>query len=320
MKPLYRNLLWVGILIGGVVVSKYAHELILMAIYFTKEYFYWPLLATFKKTIFTPQFYLFLGAILLIERLFPANKNQKILSTSFFQDIIWFFVESIGQAFIISTYVAFLFNFYHQHLSFLTIQSTAQIPEWGRLIIGIVLLDFLYWLQHFINHKVQWLWFFHSIHHSQKEVNVFTDFRYHTLEYVMRNTIISIPFYILGIKLPTLIYFIVFQMWFTRFYHGNIKTNLGWLRYILVTPQSHRVHHSIERRHQDKNFGSILSIWDFIFGTQYRGYDEYPVTGIEDEHFPHETSKNIVNLIRTPLLQLIYPFRRIAKQVFKSKE
>ncbi len=285
-----------------------------------KEYIYWPMLEVGHKTFLTWPFYVILGVILVIERLFPAEKGRKILSVSSLQDMVWFLVEAIGHAFIISVYIGFLYEMYKNHFSFLTVHFLDASSGWLKLVVGILLLDFLFWLQHFINHKVPWFWYFHSIHHSQKEVNLFTDFRYHTLEYVVRHTIISVPFLILGINYPTAVYFILFQTWFTRFYHANIRTNLGPLRYVLVTPQSHRVHHSIEKQHQDKNFGSLFSIWDFMFRTQYLGFDEYPQTGIKDETFPHETSKNIFTLAVTSLKQMWYPFRKIGENINKMNK
>ena len=103
--------------------------------------------------------------------------------------------------------------------------------------------------------------------------------------------------------------------WHTRMYHSNIRTNLGWLRYIFVTPQSHRVHHSIEPRHHDTNFGLTFSLWDQLFGTQYRGYDEYPATGIDDEGFPSEqVGKEKLGVVRRLVSQLMYPFEAIARE------
>ena len=153
------------------------------------------------------------------------------------------------------------------------------------------------------------------LHHSQKEVNFFTDFRYHIVEYIIQEAVLVIPFLILKVDVPVIIAFAIFQRWYTRFYHGNIRMNLGLLRYVLVTPQSHRVHHSIEKRHQDKNFGSLFSIWDFVFKTQYTGFDEYPLSGITDSDFPHEKQKNILSLLLTPFAQMAYPFCKIGRQV-----
>ena len=63
--------------------------------------------------------------------------------------------------------------------------------------------------------------------------------------------------------------------------------------------------------------GIIFSIWDYLFGTQYKGYEEYPDSGIEDQSFPVETTTKGLNLIRTPLVQLIYPFKVIVKSIRK---
>jgi sterol desaturase/sphingolipid hydroxylase (fatty acid hydroxylase superfamily) len=82
----------------------------------------------------------------------------------------------------------------------------------------------------------------------------------------------------------------------------------------LVTPQSHRIHHSIEPEHQDKNFGSLFSIWDFMFGTQVTAWRDYPETGIADQAFPHETSGDIASLLLMPIRQMIYPLRQIVKR------
>ncbi len=97
-----------------------------------------------------------------------------------------------------------------------------------------------------------------------------------------------------------------------RLYHANIKTNLGPLKYILVTPQSHRIHHSLERKHWDKNYGFIFTIWDNVFGTQYKNYDEYPDTGVDDLNFPVERSFTCV--VKTFFAQLFYPFQQLLKR------
>lgn len=279
---------------------------------------YSPGLNLFYDVLTQPVFYIVLGFTLLMERLFPAEPNKKILSTSFAQDLVWFFYQTIFYAIIQTTYTAFLIKIYKTYFNFLTIEAAQDFPFWVRFAAGVLILDFLYWLQHFIIHKVPCLWSLHTVHHSQKQLNFFTDFRYHALEYVVRETILVLPFLVLAIKTPYIIYFAIFQRWFTRFYHGNIRTNLGPLRYILVTPQSHRVHHSHERRHHDQNFGSLFCIWDQLLGTQYRGYDEYPETGINDHEFPHEKNQGFLALLLTPFQQMLYPFRS-SKKIVKTK-
>ena len=277
--------------------------------------FYNPVVRLVRDTLLTPAFFIVVGLTLTMEKLFPADPKQNMFGVSFWQDLVWFFYETVLQAIVITTYVYWLKQIYNKHFSFLTVEAVASWPDWSRFVLGVVLLDFLYWLQHYLNHKVPWFWQFHTVHHSQKEVNFFTDFRYHIVEYIVRHTILVIPFLLLKVDTPTIVAFSVFRRWYTRFYHGNIRTNLGPLRYILVTPQSHRVHHSKLPQHRDLNFGSLFSIWDYLFKTQYRGYEEYPETGIADQEFPHEKEAAFPKVIFMPLVQLAYPFRVIGGQI-----
>ena len=85
---------------------------------------------------------------------------------------------------------------------------------------------------------------------------------------------------------------------------------MGPLRYIIVSPQAHRIHHSREEKHFDTNFGLILSIWDRMFGTYSGDKGDFPYTGTPDPYLPMETSRNPISLVHTYLLQFFYPFRR----------
>lgn len=126
--------------------------------------------------------------------------------------------------------------------------------------------------------------------------------------------IIFIPVLAVKLSAPAMIGFLLVMQWHRNIYHANLRTNYGWLRYVLVTPQSHRIHHSMLPEHLDSNFGVNLSIWDHLFGTQYRNYDEYPVTGIEDEAFPHEQSRRPGALAATLVDQFLYPFRLLRRR------
>ena len=138
---------------------------------------------------------------------------------------------------------------------------------------------------------------------------MFTDLRIHPVEHLVALTIRFVPVMVLGLSKPEIFNLALITLWYTRFIHANVRTNLGPLRHVLVTPQFHRIHHSIEPRHRDQNFGVIFSFWDRLFGTVYPGCDEYPATGIADEDFPHETSYR--EILTAPFKQLAYPFRRI---------
>ena len=274
--------------------------------------------ALFAEKLLSPFFYAGIVIILTLERLFPVDPSQKLVSVSFVQDLVWMVLE-VGLKFtVIVTYVYMLESLYQTHLSFLRVDTVGQLSPVLRFVWAILFSDFLHWLHHWVRHKVPWFWYFHTIHHSQRQLNMFTDFRYHVVEYLVSNTIRITALFIFIVDVPSIVLFALFQDWHTRLYHGNIKTNLGILRYVLVTPQSHRIHHSIETRHFDTNFGVLFSIWDRMFGTQYRHYSEYPATGIPDPMFPYETTMQGYSLILTPLAQLLYPFRLIGHNLARK--
>jgi sterol desaturase/sphingolipid hydroxylase (fatty acid hydroxylase superfamily) len=269
---------------------------------------YYYFLSLLEDRILAISFWCTIVLTLSLQYLFPAKAAQKIFSVSFAQDLVWFFYEMMLTALILVFYVEYLTRSYHQHFSNLTITSLSQSPGWIRFLLSLLLVDFLYWIQHYCHHKVPLLWRFHVLHHSQKEINFFTDFRYHVVEYVVRYTFLIIPFLILKLDAPVIVAYVIFSKCYSHFYHGNIRTNLGPLRYVLVTPQSHRVHHSLKPEHRDQNFGAIFSIWDFMLGTQCKTFTVYPETGIADAAFPHEQKIGLKSLLLTPISQLLYPF------------
>jgi sterol desaturase/sphingolipid hydroxylase (fatty acid hydroxylase superfamily) len=264
--------------------------------------------------VLTPGFVGVLILTLLLELLVPARPRPGWSSASVRQDVAWFFYEGILHALVLTTYVAALRWAYLRVFHPLSIPGLSTSSEGTRFLVGLLLTDFCMWAQHRLHHAVPWLWQLHAVHHSQKELSFFTDFRYHVLEYVVRETVLAIPLVMLGVVVPDIVAFSVFRRWYSRFYHGNIRTDLGPLRYVLVTPQSHRVHHALEPRLQNRNFGALFSIWDFLFGTQYKGWDEYPETGIDDDAFPHETEGDAASVLVGPIRQTLYPLGRIARR------
>ena len=159
-------------------------------------------------------------------------------------------------------------------------------------------------------HRVRPLWFIHTIHHSQREVNVFTDLRVHFLESFTSQALVFLPLIALGLKPLALVAYGAAFIWHSRFIHANVRTNFGWLKYVFVSPQYHRIHHSIEGRHRDHNFGAILTVWDRIFGTMYPAFDEYPRSGLEEVEFPPPESLKPQAWVGDLARQLWYPFHK----------
>lgn len=276
------------------------------------------LLAQFKRAIaqiktevvLNPVFYLFTAGILTLEWLFPAQRQQKLLSVGLFQDFFWLISTFFLKILLLRPYLDFLGWFHSEFLQSFSINLPAKftLPEFITLVIAILLTDFLAWLAHFLQHKFQFLWRFHAIHHAQPELNLFTDARFHLGDAFTTYPLIVFPMLLLMIPFPFTGNYLLFRIWYSRLYHANIKSDFGWIKYILVTPQSHRIHHSLELHHYDRNFGVIFSFWDYLFRTQHRKYDEYPDTGIIDAQFPVEKKSRILDLWKTFWAQMVYPF------------
>ena len=259
--------------------------------------------------------YLVVPFLLLLELLFPCKTTQPLISRGFLQDMIWFVAIAPAKIFILFPIAALLRMLFNEYLPFLMIEDAAAWPLYVQVIAAVFVSEFLAWFNHFVRHKIKALWLFHAVHHSQKELNVFTDDRAHVIDLLILSLLAYIPFFIF--QVPNVYAVTIVGMYtaiHNRFIHANIKINLGWLGWLFVSPQFHRVHHSALVEHHDKNFGRTLSFFDYIFGTAYNSRKVYPETGIDDTTFPDEQKLRIRQLPGNWLKQTIYPFIQLFRR------
>lgn len=151
-------------------------------------------------------------------------------------------------------------------------------PIWLEILLAILILDFAIWLQHLITHKVPLLWRLHRVHHADRDIDVTTAIRFHPVEIALSMLLKIGLVYLLGPSALAVILFEIILNGTAMFNHANIRLPL-WLdrmvRLVLVTPDMHRVHHSVHRAEHDSNYGFALSIWDRMFGT----YIDQPAEG-----------------------------------------
>lgn len=156
--------------------------------------------------------------------------------------------------------------------------AQVSVPQWLAVIASVVMLDLAIYFQHRLFHAVPWLWRLHRMHHADLEFDVSTGLRFHPLEILISMGIkIAVVLLIGAPALAVLIFEVVLNAT-SMFNHGNVRLPLGvdrWLRLLVVTPDMHRVHHSIIRRETDSNFGFNLPWWDRLFGT----YRDQPAAG-----------------------------------------
>lgn len=271
-----------------------------------------PMVAKGASILLSPWLYLLMAVVFLTEKVIPADRRQRVFSVGMIQDFVgWFVIGGLVRVVLVGAMVTGLYWFCGRFLTGLRIDAVAAWPIVVVSLLAVLAGDLLNWLHHYIRHKIEVLWLFHTIHHSQQQMNMFTDLRVHLVEYVVAKPITILPLFVLGLDAQMAFWLTLVLESYTRIYHGNLRTNYGPLRYLLVTPQSHRIHHSKLPEHVDKNFAVLFSFWDRLFGTQWPGYDEYPPTGVDDARFPHERSVGGLRIITNYLLQLAYPFQVI---------
>ncbi len=169
-----------------------------------------------------------------------------------------------------------------------------ELPLWAQMIVGVLLLDaigayFIHWLEH----KVKWMWQFHVVHHSDRNVDVTTGLRHHPGETLFRIVFTIGAVVVVGAPVWLVMLYQSMSVLWAHITHANITlpTRIdNVLSWVFVTPLMHKVHHHFKQPLTDTNYGNIFSIWDRLFGTYARvadsrslcyGIDTYPE---EKEH------------------------------------
>ena len=153
-----------------------------------------------------------------------------------------------------------------------------QVPFMLAVPLAVIVMDFVIWLQHVMVHAVPLLWRLHRVHHADLDYDLTTGARFHPLEIILSMLIKFATISVLGPPVVAVVIFEVMLNATAMFNHGNIRLPAAVdraLRWVLVTPDMHRVHHSIEDDETNSNFGFSLTWWDRLFGT----YREQPRAG-----------------------------------------
>ena len=247
-------------------------------------------------------FYWLIGVSLLVwmlEMAFPWRKDQPRIRQDFWLDAFYmffnFFLFSLVGFYAISNVVVDLFNSLLQTVGLengIAIEVNA-LPFWLKITFAFILKDFIQWNIHRLLHSNRWLWQFHKVHHSVKQMGFAAHLRFHWMENVVYRTIQYIPLAMLGFGINDYLLANLIALVIGHFNHANINLRLGPLKYLLNNPQMHIWHHAkdLPANHPNGvNFGISLSIWDYLFRTDYiphSGRDiELGFPG--DEDFPHD--------------------------------
>ncbi|WP_339755482.1 sterol desaturase family protein [Algoriphagus aquimarinus] len=247
-------------------------------------------------------FYWLVGASLVIyglEILFPWRKNQPLIREHFWLDIFYLFWNYFLFALVAYNALSMVaVEAFNDLLGLFGITNTVAIkvdrlPGWLQLFIIFILRDFMQWAIHRMYHHVGWMWEFHKVHHSTREMGFAALLRYHWMENILYRTLEYIPLAMIGFGITDFFIVHMFTLILGQLGHANLNIPLGPFRYILNGPQMHLWHHAKELPESHPNgfnYGISLSLWDFLFRTNYWPSDDenLPVGLPDGENFPED--------------------------------
>jgi sterol desaturase/sphingolipid hydroxylase (fatty acid hydroxylase superfamily) len=182
-----------------------------------------------------------------------------------------------------------------------------SLPFWGQVVSYTVASDFLLYWTHRMFHGAAF-WRFHAVHHSAEQVDWTTAYRFHPVNLWLGSFLVADIMLALGISPSVLLFLVPFDTTTAAFVHANLNWSLGPLKYVVATPVFHRWHHTRPEEAGNANFGSLLSLWDVLFGTFQMPQSKLPVRyGIDEPGYPQGF-----------LDQLAHPFRDLIAQAARG--
>lgn len=206
-------------------------------------------------------FFLFLLALSPLEKVFPAHK-QRFFRAGYTTDLIFFFAGNILWA----QLTLFVLKNVAAYLDQVTLIDISGWPVWLQVITALGLSDiFIYWA-HRLSHSVDFLWRFHSVHHSAEQLDWLAAYREHPFDNLYTRLIENLPFLFLGVSLETIAVYVLFRGLWGNFIHSNSDIDLGIFKYVLGSPRLHHWHHDAQLNSR-VNFANLMPVLDVIFGT-----------------------------------------------------
>jgi len=212
----------------------------------------------------------------LLEIAFPWRKNQAIFRKDFWLDFFYMFFNFFVFSIVISGFYKvfeILFNSVGITEKSIALLDISQWSMWMQLLVFFIILDFVQWCTHVLLHRFDFLWQFHKVHHSVKEMGFAAHLRYHWMENIFYKPLKTLGVMLLGGFEPEQAFIVhFFAIAIGHLNHANIRITWGPLKYLFNNPVMHLYHHVKtlpEGRSKGINFGISLSLWDYIFQTNY---------------------------------------------------
>ena len=226
---------------------------------------------------------LFFLALVFIpmEKVFPARAGQRIFRAEWILDLCYF----LGQYLLWSGLVLSCLLYFNEALQQVVPQTFQQWiqkqPVWLQAVEVVVLSDFIIYWGHRLQHKIDFLWRFHKVHHSTKSLDWLAAHREHPIDSIYTIGLINLPAFLLGFDLNAIVMFIAFRGIWAIYIHSNVRLELGPLKKLIGSPDLHHWHHDLER--DRGNYANISPLMDVLFGTYVCPNTEPEKLGIKEE-------------------------------------
>ena len=203
----------------------------------------------------------------LIEKLVPLRREQPTFRAEWQNDLTHFFFNHlvVGLTLLITNRVV------HSTLAWAQSETVREVigsmPFVVQVLLVILVADLVQYWAHRAYHEVGWLWRFHSVHHSAPYMDWLAGSRQHILELIATRIAVLAPIFLLGFSQRAIDAYVVIVGFQAVFNHCNVDVRLGWLRYVIVTPNFHHWHHSQDTEAIDRNYAAHFAFLDYLFGT-----------------------------------------------------
>lgn len=227
--------------------------------------------------------------------------RSRYTSRTFLCDVgyAFFYRGQIYTVFVLSLILGLI----EPYLRFLKLDLINYVPAPLAYVSWWITFDFFGYWMHRAQHHSRVLWAFHSVHHAPQELNFLQSYRLHVVEQLIANLVMYVPALLIGMPAQIILPVYMVQVFFESVQHAELNWRYGPLYRVIVSPVFHAFHHSAERRHYDRNFGKVLSVWDFVFGTAVEREPRPARFGIDGYQIPE-------SLVQ----QFLSPFRYLRKR------
>lgn len=239
-----------------------------------------------------------------MEKVFPAKQDQGVFRRHWLLDFTFMAGQYLFWSVLVLTVMSHIQHFLQSFVPIEFRNSIAKQPMLLQAIEVILLSDFLIYWGHRLQHKVDFLWRFHKVHHSVEHLDWLAAHREHPLDSVYTIGLINLPAFMLGFPLEAIAGVIAFRGIWAIYIHSNVRLPIGPLKKLIGAPELHHWHHDIER--DRGNYANLSPLMDIIFGTYVCPDKEPEAFGLKDK------------LPQNYFLQLLIPLlpKKIAKRLF----